>query len=166
MATITGYTAARMKEIEDAAIVDGHVNVGGDLILHRFDGATINAGSVIGPQGVAGPPGPANHDLGYYESLVRFVGASGPLTLDVAVANHFRIAPTGAFSIVWANAPTGAAKIVNGTILITSSAFAVTWPAGTQFAGGAAPVLSGKTLLSFHMNTSEIFVATRLNGIA
>lgn len=56
MATITGYTAARMKEIEDSAIVDGTV-LGDDLILTRFDGATINAGSVRGPQGLIGPTG-------------------------------------------------------------------------------------------------------------
>lgn len=56
MATVTGYTAARMKEIEDSAIVDGDV-VDGDLILTRFDGATINAGSVIGPTGPQGPVG-------------------------------------------------------------------------------------------------------------
>lgn len=54
MATVTGYTAERMQEIEDAAIVDGEV-VAGDLILSRHDSSTINAGSVIGPTGPAGP---------------------------------------------------------------------------------------------------------------
>lgn len=53
MATINGYTAERMKEIEDAAIVDGDV-VGDNLILKRFDGGEINAGSVRGPQGIPG----------------------------------------------------------------------------------------------------------------
>jgi microcystin-dependent protein len=56
MATITGFTAARMKEIEDASIVDGNV-VGDDLILDRFDGTTINAGNVRGTQGIQGVPG-------------------------------------------------------------------------------------------------------------
>jgi hypothetical protein len=56
MATVTGYTAARMQEIEDAAIVDGDV-VGDNLILTRYSGATINAGSVRGP---VGPQGPLN----------------------------------------------------------------------------------------------------------
>lgn len=59
MATVTGYTAARMKEIEDSAIVDGNV-VGDDLILVRFDAGTINAGSVRGPQGIQGPVGPTS----------------------------------------------------------------------------------------------------------
>lgn len=56
MATITGYTAARMKAIEDAVIVDGDV-VGDNLILTRYDGGTINAGSVRGATGSTGPTG-------------------------------------------------------------------------------------------------------------
>lgn len=39
------YTSARMKEIEDGAIVDGDV-VSGNLILRRFDGTEINAGPI------------------------------------------------------------------------------------------------------------------------
>lgn len=58
MATVTGLTAERMIEIEAASVVDGEV-VDGDLILSKHDGSAIDAGSVIGPQGVPGPPGPA-----------------------------------------------------------------------------------------------------------
>jgi microcystin-dependent protein len=57
MATITGLTAARMIEIEDASIVDGVVDVDGNLILTKFDGSTINAGPVIGPTGATGAQG-------------------------------------------------------------------------------------------------------------
>lgn len=56
MATVTGYTAARMKQIEDASIIDGDV-VGDDLILTRFDTTQVNAGNVRGAQGVQGSPG-------------------------------------------------------------------------------------------------------------
>lgn len=59
MATVTGYTAARMKEIEDKAITDGAI-VGGELILYPNDypaKPSINVGSVAGPQGDPGPPG-------------------------------------------------------------------------------------------------------------
>lgn len=56
MATITGFTASRMKEIEDASVVGGSV-VGDDLILQRFDGTTFNAGVVKGATGAAGPVG-------------------------------------------------------------------------------------------------------------
>lgn len=56
MATVTVYTAARMKQIEDSAVVNGEV-VGGELLLERYDGGIINAGSVIGPMGPQGPTG-------------------------------------------------------------------------------------------------------------
>ncbi len=56
MATVTGYTAARMKEIEDSAIVDGDV-VGDNLFLVRYDGTPIDAGNVRGSQGPTGSSG-------------------------------------------------------------------------------------------------------------
>lgn len=56
MATITGLTADRMLAIEAASVIDGDV-VGDDLILTTKGGSSINAGSVRGPQGVAGPVG-------------------------------------------------------------------------------------------------------------
>ncbi len=57
MATVTGYTAQRMKQIEDKAIVDGEVR-GDNLWLIPFDQINeIDAGSVRGPQGIQGPPG-------------------------------------------------------------------------------------------------------------
>lgn len=56
MATVTGLTAARMLEIESQCIIDASI-VGDDLILERQDTSTINAGSVVGPQGDEGPPG-------------------------------------------------------------------------------------------------------------
>lgn len=59
MATVTGYTAERMKEIEDSAVVDGNI-VGDNLILVRHDGGTIDAGSVRGEQGPPGPPAPVD----------------------------------------------------------------------------------------------------------
>lgn len=57
MATITGYTAARMQAIENASVVSGVVT-GDNLILTKFDATQINAGNVRGPQGIAGPTGP------------------------------------------------------------------------------------------------------------
>lgn len=56
MATITGLTADRMLEIEAASVVDGDI-VDGELVLTKHDGSTIDAGSVIGPPGPAGPIG-------------------------------------------------------------------------------------------------------------
>lgn len=54
MAQVTGLTAARMLDIEANAIVDGLVDVNGNLILSKHDGTSINAGSVIGPPGSDG----------------------------------------------------------------------------------------------------------------
>jgi len=54
MATVTGFTAERMLEIENSTVVDGEVQ-GDNLILQTRDGTPINAGSVRGPQGVPGP---------------------------------------------------------------------------------------------------------------
>ncbi len=56
MATVTGLTAARMKAIEDASVVDGGV-VMDDLILTKFNGQQIDAGNVRGPIGVTGNDG-------------------------------------------------------------------------------------------------------------
>ena len=56
MATVTGFTAERMKEIEDSTIVDGDV-IGDNLILVTRNGQQINAGSVRGAPGPVGPAG-------------------------------------------------------------------------------------------------------------
>lgn len=63
MATVTGLTAARMQEIEDASVVGGEVDLDGDLILTKHDGSEINAGAVVGPAGPTGPAGPAGHTV-------------------------------------------------------------------------------------------------------
>lgn len=58
MATITGFTAARMLLMEAETIVDGSI-VGDDLILEKHDGSTVNAGNVRGPTGATGATGPS-----------------------------------------------------------------------------------------------------------
>lgn len=64
MATVTGFTAERMLEVEGTTIVDGDI-VGNDLVLKTRDNTPINAGNVRGPQGpqgttgAQGPAGPA-----------------------------------------------------------------------------------------------------------
>ena len=56
MATVTGYTAERMKNIEDKTVTDGEVT-GDNLILTTRDGTPIDAGNVRGPQGLKGDVG-------------------------------------------------------------------------------------------------------------
>ena len=53
MGSVTGMSAARMLEIENASVVSGQI-VGSDLILTRHDGLTINAGEVKGEPGLNG----------------------------------------------------------------------------------------------------------------
>lgn len=85
MATVTGYTAARMDAIEAASVVDGDV-VGDNLILTKHDGSTVNAGNVRGPQGntgPTGPTGPASIALNAWPIGSIFIGAvsTSPATL-------------------------------------------------------------------------------------
>jgi hypothetical protein len=56
VATVTSYTAERMKQIEDASVVSGAVS-GNNLFLTRYDNTQIDAGNVRGPQGIQGPIG-------------------------------------------------------------------------------------------------------------
>ena len=55
MAEVTGFTADRMRIIENETVVDGEVQ-GDNLILIRRDGVPIDAGNVRGPVGPIGPP--------------------------------------------------------------------------------------------------------------
>lgn len=54
--TITGLTAQRMIQIEQASVVSGRVE-GDDLILTTKGGQPITAGNVRGPKGDPGPYG-------------------------------------------------------------------------------------------------------------
>lgn len=47
MATVTGFTAERMLEIEGSTVVSGSINELGSLILVRRDGTPIDAGSSV-----------------------------------------------------------------------------------------------------------------------
>lgn len=51
MATVTGYTAAKMEEIVDSTVVAGLVDVNGHLLLEKHDGTTVDAGMVKGEDG-------------------------------------------------------------------------------------------------------------------
>lgn len=46
MATITGFTADRMTQIENETIIDGAI-IGGELILYTKEGTEINLGNVV-----------------------------------------------------------------------------------------------------------------------
>jgi hypothetical protein len=77
MATVTVFTAARMQAIENASVVSGTVTAG-NLILTKFNGATINAGSVIGPIGPTGPTGEVT--TAALNAAIATVTAAGAVT--------------------------------------------------------------------------------------
>lgn len=85
MATVTSYTAARMQEIEDSAVVGGHIT-GDNLILERFDGSEFTAGNVRGPEGPTGPAGSVSGALGSTDNaIIRTDGVGGSLAQGSAV---------------------------------------------------------------------------------
>lgn len=53
MASVSGFTAERMLQIESNTVIDGYIDSSGDLILVKKDGSTVNAGKAVGP--IAGP---------------------------------------------------------------------------------------------------------------
>lgn len=67
MATVTGFTAARMAEIESQAVVGAEV-VGDNLVMERHDTSTFLAGNVRGPQGPSVEAG----------VVAMFAGATAP----------------------------------------------------------------------------------------
>lgn len=82
MTAVTGYSAERMKAIEDASVVDGHIDENSHLILTRFDESEIDAGDLI--------PRPA--DAGGFTIPGRFVGyrtTAGPPTTGTWLVGDF-----------------------------------------------------------------------------
>jgi microcystin-dependent protein len=130
MTTVTGLTAERMLEIEGASVIDGEV-VDENLILKKYDGTEINAGSVIGPPGPVGPQGPG----------------SGTIPGEVRMWSGSAL-PSGASYGVWAWAD-GAVYPV-ATYPIAAGNIAASWRtfAGASDPGGAnfrVPDLRGLT---------------------
>lgn len=61
MAVVTGYTAARMKQIEDDSVVSGTVDQSTKhLMLATRGGVILDAGLLTGPKGDKGDPGLGN----------------------------------------------------------------------------------------------------------
>jgi len=58
LASVTGYTAAKLQEVENASVVSGAVNGSGNLVLSTRGGTQLDAGSVRGLTGDTGPDRP------------------------------------------------------------------------------------------------------------
>lgn len=94
MATVTGLTAARMLQIENASVVGGSV-AGEDLILTTRGGTPINAGKVKGSPGAPGGTPEAYGDW-LKENLPPKKRAIGFLNTCVIVGSSNAVASTWA----------------------------------------------------------------------
>lgn len=74
--TVTGFTAARMLEIEQSSIVNGFIQ-GDSLILQTRGGDDIVTGNVRGPQGDKGDPGGVPDATNSAKGGVRLQGNLG-----------------------------------------------------------------------------------------
>lgn len=78
MATVTGYTVAKMKEIFDQTIKFLSISSTGDLIATRNDNTESNLGSVLGVKGDKGDQGPPGTTPAVLQQISQ--GAGGTLT--------------------------------------------------------------------------------------
>lgn len=190
MATVNGYTKEYMDEILAQVIDSAAVDAGtGHLMLTLHDGSVVDAGNVkgaqgiqgiqgvIGPagpqgiqgiQGVIGPQGiqgPMPSFAGYEEPYTDLGNVAGAFNIDLNTANNFRLNPTAAITPTFTNLP--AAGIMQPvTLLVANSSFAITWPAGTKFDGGVAPVLAGETWLSIVARSTGLTVGLAWKSVA
>jgi len=113
MATVTGFTAERMLEIEDTCIVDGAI-VGNDLVLEQRNGTPINAGNVRGPTGPTGPIGEVS---------------TAEMTAAISAHNSSEVTARNA-AIAAAVSASGWQHIADGDVS-NSAAFTITIPDST-----------------------------------
>lgn len=98
MATVTGLTAQRMTEIEDASVVSGTVQ-GDNLVLTTHGGAQIQAGNVRGPKGDTGAQGAAGTS-GFTGQICDFPKSPVPagwLVCDGTIYNISQYPALGAY---------------------------------------------------------------------
>jgi hypothetical protein len=122
MATVTGFTAERMLEIENTTVVDGTVT-GDNLILMTREGTPIDAGNVRGPQGIQGPVGPVEsiNDQAGATYAPRIFASKTLLDASWAGAPRGAIAVTTDNESIWEKNNT-AWNIENGVRIFTNIA--------------------------------------------
>lgn len=89
MATITGLTLEATQAIIAGTVASAHVDGSGHLILVKHDSSTVDAGSVIGPQGDPGTDG-TNGTNGTNGSSLRLdqIASAQPTTSDWSNNSH------------------------------------------------------------------------------
>ena len=104
MATVTGFTAARMLDIENASVVDGNI-VGDDLILTRFDASTINAGNVRGATGAPGITLAEFNDHLPIGTMVDYIEATAPNSKWLTIVGQTIVGGQTTYAALWAKLP-------------------------------------------------------------
>lgn len=146
MGVATGFTAARMLQIEKTTVVSGLVDVNGNLILTTREGEALNAGKVKGDPGNPGGqgiPGPAGSDASIPAGTVNLY------TGDVAPAN-------------W--------KICDGSLISRTTYASLFAIIGTKFGAGdgtttfALPDLRGRVAVGKNAGDTDFSVIGKLGG--
>jgi len=74
--TVTGYSAERMRAIEDASIVNGEVDATGHLILTRHDGSDVDGGKILYTTVGVVPGAPTSGSWNKGEIVIDSVGVA------------------------------------------------------------------------------------------
>jgi hypothetical protein len=86
-----------------------------------------------------------------YRETYSDLATGGSVTIDLATANNFRRQFNATSTVTFSNPP--AANAFGFTLVtVNAGAFAITWPASVDWAGGSAPILtsSGVDVLVFY----------------
>ena len=103
---------------------------------------------------------------GYREVVVVPAATVGTVTLDLLAGNVFSVTPSGNVTLLF-NSASATARFTPWTVRFAASSFTVAWPAGTRFAGGTIPTLSGITYVSgLCLADGTVEVLSSVSGVA
>lgn len=156
MATVQVFTAARMQEIEDQAIIDAEL-VGDNLVLERHNGTTVDVGSVRGPTGATGATGsvfPAGTPLMWlFPTLPSggwvWIEGQAILNCNTTYPNLWAAAPAG-----WKSGTTLNMPNMRGRIPIMQDAVQTEFDTLLE-TGGAKSTTLAKANLPTHVHTNN-----------
>lgn len=163
LAVVAGTPAATPAAPSPTQDADGIFEFPLAEVLVTAAGSTISAGDVTDVRRFT--TGPFDLLSGYVETLEDLGDVSGTVTLDWATANVWRINPTAAVDLAFANLP-AAGLVAPGTLIVGNSTYAVTWPAGTKHPGGDPPTLDGETWLSMVARSTHVTAGAAWVGVA
>jgi hypothetical protein len=139
MATVTGKTAAAMDAVRDDMVISGHIDETGHLILTRYDGTQIDAGTATGAIDpditVIAGLSPANNDL-----IQRKAGAWTNRTLAQLKADLTIINDVKNFGAVGNGIVDDTAAIQAAANSLGSSGGTVYLPPGDFLLNGSNPI--------------------------